>query len=444
MAETYRVPKAVIEEGITDSTLTLDEVVKLRYSWEGPEGREWANNICNKITRDALVVSQKYKETNMAEADMETPDLAEELKELLADVVSFYFKAHGAHWNVMGPDFSEYHALFGEIYEDAYGSIDPLAENIRKLGKPAPFQLAAFAAMSEIPQDLAIITDAKALAMDILSANDIVIEELSEAFTLASAHNQQGIANFLADRIDNHQKWKWQLSSSLGVDVVNPDPEVEEVAETVEVESEDRSEETNVIEARKTAMQTAERITMTADIRSIDTEDGSLKIGGYAATFNQEADGLNFREMIAPGAFTRTLQSDNSVFLLVNHDFSELPLAATQSGTLRLVEDSVGLRMEATLDPMNPRAAEVASALSRGDVDKMSFAFTVADGGDTREGGLRTLTDLDLYEVSIVTMPAYSSTSVGMRAAQDGEIELKKQKLALKIKQHSLRNKRKG
>lgn len=458
MAETYRVPKTVIEEGVTEATLTLDEVVKLRRSWEGPEGREWANNICNKITRDALVVSQKYKETDMASAEMETPDLAEELTELLADVVSFYFKAHGAHWNVMGPDFSEYHGLFAEIYEDAYGSIDPLAENIRKLGKPAPFQLAAFAAMSEIPQDLAIISDAKALAMDLLSANDIVIDELSEAFTCATMHNQQGIANFLADRIDNHQKWKWQLSSSLGVDVVNPDPEMvsepenepeeavrgSEITDSVENTSEDRSKETGVIEERKKAMQTAERITMTADIRSMDTEDGSLKIGGYAATFNQEADGLNFREMIAPGAFTRTLQSDNSVFLLVNHDFSELPLAATQSGTLRLVEDSVGLRMEATLDPSNPRAAEVASALSRGDVDKMSFAFTVAEGGDTREGGLRTLTDLDLYEVSVVTLPAYSSTSVGMRSVQDETIELKKQKLALKIKQHSLRSKRKG
>jgi hypothetical protein len=193
------------------------------------------------------------------------------------------------------------------------------------------------------------------------------------------------------------------------------------------------------IEARKTAMQTAERITMLADIRSVATEDGSLKIGGYAATFNQEADGLNFREVIAPGAFTRTLQSDQPMFLLVNHDFESLPLASTQSGTLRLAEDSVGLRMEATLDPMNPRAAELASALSRGDVDKMSFAFTVADGGDTREGGLRTLTDLDLYEVSVVTMPAYSSTSVGMRSAEDDNLALRKRQLQLKFNQLRLR-----
>jgi len=193
------------------------------------------------------------------------------------------------------------------------------------------------------------------------------------------------------------------------------------------------------VEARKTAMQTAERITMVADIRSVATEDGSLKIGGYAATFNQEADGLNFREVIAPGAFTRTLQSDQPMFLLVNHDFESLPLAATKSGTLVLSEDSVGLRMEATLDPANPRAQELASALTRGDVDKMSFAFTVADGGDTREGGLRTLTDLDLYEISVVTMPAYSSTSVGMRKAGEEDLALRKRQLQLKFNQLRLR-----
>jgi len=200
-----------------------------------------------------------------------------------------------------------------------------------------------------------------------------------------------------------------------------------------------RSKDFELAEARKSVMEKAERITMVADIRSVATEDGSLKIGGYAATFNQEADGLNFREVIAPGAFTRTLASDQPMFLLVNLDFESLPSAATKSGTLVLAEDKVGLRMEATLDPANPRAQELASALTRGDVDKMSFAFTVADGGDTREGGLRTLTDLDLYEISVVTMPAYSSTSVGMRKAGEEDLALRKRQLQLKFNQLRLR-----
>ena len=60
-------------------------------------------------------------------------DCVDELNELLADVISFYFKAHSAHWNVMGPDFAEYHSLFESIYSDVYESVDPIAENVRKL-----------------------------------------------------------------------------------------------------------------------------------------------------------------------------------------------------------------------------------------------------------------------------------------------------------------------
>lgn len=441
----YRIPKNVYEEALQLETplaeevrnvtsLSFENVIKLRDSWGLQNGTDWATNICSKIEDRAIaLISVEEK------AEESTPDLAEELNELLANVVSFYFKAHGAHWNVMGPDFAEYHELFGEIYVDAYSSIDPIAENVRKLGKSALSGLSTIALMAELPETAANITEARVLATEILSANEMLIGELVEAFDCAIMHNQQGIANFLAERIDAHQKWKWQLSSSLGVNVMNPDPISEEIVE----EEPRKAEENTVIEERKSAIASAEKITMDVEIRALDTEDGSIRIGGYAATFNQEATGLNFREMIAPGAFTRTLQSGNPVFLLVNHDMGELPLAATQSGTLQLSEDRVGLRMEADLDPSNPRAAEVASALRRGDVSKMSFAFSVAEGGQTREEGLRTLTDLDLYEVSIVTLPAYDSTTVGMRSVQE-DLELAKRKLAIKRNQYSLRSKRKA
>jgi HK97 family phage prohead protease len=190
------------------------------------------------------------------------------------------------------------------------------------------------------------------------------------------------------------------------------------------------------LEARKYAIESAERITMNSEVRSVTTEDGSLRIAGYAATFNSEASGLSTREVIAPGAFSRSLASDEPVFLLVNHDTDQLPLASTQSGTLRLSEDEHGLRMEADLDPNNARAVELASALERGDVDKMSFAFSVAPGGDTRAEGLRTLKDLNLFEVSVVTWPAYDSTSVAMRSATSNDIELlelRRRKIALKL-----------
>ena len=194
--------------------------------------------------------------------------------------------------------------------------------------------------------------------------------------------------------------------------------------------------ETTVTEERKSAMATAEHITMNAEVRAVATDDGTLKIAGYAATFNQEAENLSFREQIAPGAFTRSLESADPIFLLVNHQSDQLPLASTQSGTLKLTQDKVGLRMEANLDPANPRAAELASALTRGDVNKMSFAFSINPGGESRDGGVRTITDCTLYEVSVVNMPAYDSTQVGMRSTQDEAeaLELRKRAMALKVK----------
>ena len=194
--------------------------------------------------------------------------------------------------------------------------------------------------------------------------------------------------------------------------------------------------ETTVTEERKSAMATAERITMNAEVRAVATDDGTLKIAGYAATFNQEAENLSFREQIAPGAFTRSLESADPIFLLVNHQSDQLPLASTQSGTLKLTQDKVGLRMEANLDPANPRAAELASALTRGDVNKMSFAFSINPGGESRDGGVRTITDCTLYEVSVVNMPAYDSTQVGMRSVEDEAeaLELRKRAMALKVK----------
>jgi len=202
-----------------------------------------------------------------------------------------------------------------------------------------------------------------------------------------------------------------------------------------------RSEDMSMVEERKSAIATAERITMSAEVRASTNSDGSIKISGYAATFNQESTGLNFREVIAPGAFTRTLASDNPVFLLINHDTDQLPLASTQSGTLTLTQDDKGLRMDAVLDPKNPRAAEVSSVLDRGDVDKMSFAFTVAPNGDSTEAGLRTLTDLNLFEVSIVTWPAYDSTTVAKRSAEEAanDLELRRRQLQLKLAQIRLR-----
>jgi starvation-inducible DNA-binding protein len=140
-------------------------------------------------------------------------ELIKALKVAIADVVTFYFMAHGYHWNVEGQDFSQYHALFADIYEDAYGSIDPLAENVRKMDDYAPFSLQKFIDLRTVEfKDVA--PNPKAMAKSLMKANETVIETLNKAFKAADSADEQGIANFLAERIDSHQKWAWQLRAS--------------------------------------------------------------------------------------------------------------------------------------------------------------------------------------------------------------------------------------
>jgi starvation-inducible DNA-binding protein len=145
-------------------------------------------------------------------------DVVAVLRTLLADVYGMVVQAQGAHWNVKGSDFSQYHELFGEIYDDVYGSIDPLAENILKMGSDAPGSMSQMAMMRTV-QDRANGSDPKGLAVALAMVNDEILARLTMAFNVANAANEQGIANFLAERIDMHQKWRWQLKASVGLTV---------------------------------------------------------------------------------------------------------------------------------------------------------------------------------------------------------------------------------
>jgi starvation-inducible DNA-binding protein len=140
--------------------------------------------------------------------------LTEELIELQADVTVLYFKAHGYHWNVEGPDFGQYHSLFQEIYEDIYSSIDPIAENIRKLGEYAPFKLDTLIKLTSL-SDSKVDTNPKAMAKDLLKNNEQVVGKLKSVFDTANEANEQGIANFIAERLSAHGKYRWQLTSYL-------------------------------------------------------------------------------------------------------------------------------------------------------------------------------------------------------------------------------------
>ena len=139
--------------------------------------------------------------------------LTNDLKTLMADAITMYFVAHGYHWNVEGQDFSQYHDLFADIYEDVYSSIDPIAENLRKLDEYAPFTLSKFADLRTV-ESVEVKPEPQAMAKALLKVNDGVIETINKAFKSAEKAGEQGVMDFLASRDDMHKKWRWQLTAS--------------------------------------------------------------------------------------------------------------------------------------------------------------------------------------------------------------------------------------
>ena len=139
--------------------------------------------------------------------------LTNSLKAVLSDSVTMYFAAHGFHWNVEGSDFSQYHSLFAEIYEDVYSSIDPIAEDIRKMGEYAPYTLSKFIDLRTI-EAKDVKPEPKAMAKELLRLNDGILDSIAKAQEDANKAGEQGIMNFLAERDDMHKKWRWQLTAS--------------------------------------------------------------------------------------------------------------------------------------------------------------------------------------------------------------------------------------
>jgi HK97 family phage prohead protease len=144
---------------------------------------------------------------------------------------------------------------------------------------------------------------------------------------------------------------------------------------------------------------------------------GGMHFSGYAAVFDSPSEPLPFIERISPGAFSQSLASRNEIKLFVNHDTTRV-LASKRSGTLRLSEDAYGLRVEADLPPTTD-GNDLAILMRRGDVDSMSFGFSVPSGGDvwSNDGATRQLNEVRLHEVSIVTaFPAYQATTASVRS----------------------------
>lgn len=146
--------------------------------------------------------------------------------------------------------------------------------------------------------------------------------------------------------------------------------------------------------------------------------DQPAKLVGFAAVFNSLSEDLGgFKERILPGAFSGSLAGSTDIRALVDHDSTKL-LGRVSNGTLKLTQDEHGLRTEITL-PDTSYARDVKALVARKDVRGMSFGFRVPEGGQrfTKENGqtIRELTNLDLREVTVTSIPAYGATSIQVR-----------------------------
>lgn len=140
--------------------------------------------------------------------------LIEQMKVVLASTFSLYLKAHGYHWNVTGPNFSEYHSFFGGFYEGLHDSVDPIAEHIRALGAFAPASLMRFTELTTV-QDESSIPQASIMFARLAADNNTVLLEYRKAHDLASATGQHGLINFIEGQMDWHEKMAWQLKAFI-------------------------------------------------------------------------------------------------------------------------------------------------------------------------------------------------------------------------------------
>jgi starvation-inducible DNA-binding protein len=177
------------------------------------------DNLANEY-ENLVSLQEKIQTPEPRKSGLKKVDLVRALNLLLANTNVLALEVHGFHWNVKGPDFVEYHELFNQIYGYLDEAIDPTAENILKLGYDSPFHMSDFMKLSTIeeldPEDMP-----EAMSRATLQGINTLISNLKETFDIANAINEQGVANFLAEQIDNGQKFAWQLRAILGLQKPN-------------------------------------------------------------------------------------------------------------------------------------------------------------------------------------------------------------------------------
>ncbi|MEM3089841.1 MAG: DNA starvation/stationary phase protection protein [Candidatus Nitrosotenuis sp.] len=152
---------------------------------------------------------------NIGISDGDRVEVNKILSKVLADEYVLYTKTRNYHWNVVGPQFSEYHKLFSDQYEALDGDIDEIAERIRSLGAMTPATLAEFAKTSRLEEHPGVYPDASTMIANLLADHEAVIRTLRADVDSCVKHNDAGTADFLTGLLEKHEKTAWMLRSML-------------------------------------------------------------------------------------------------------------------------------------------------------------------------------------------------------------------------------------
>jgi starvation-inducible DNA-binding protein len=141
-------------------------------------------------------------------------ELIDQMKVVQATAFSLYLKAHNYHWNVVGPNFAQYHDFFGDFYTAVFGSVDHIAEHTRTLDAYVPGSLSRFTELTKIQDETGIIAP-EAMFRNLYNDNETFISELNIAHELATSEKRYGLINFIEDRLDFHGKMHWQIRAFI-------------------------------------------------------------------------------------------------------------------------------------------------------------------------------------------------------------------------------------
>jgi starvation-inducible DNA-binding protein len=135
------------------------------------------------------------------------------LKTAFASEFSFYLKAHFFHWNVEGPNFKQYHDLFGEIYEEVHEAVDVFAEQIRAAGTYTPGSFTRFSMLTQI-DDETDIPDAQTMVLELQQDAEKMAKIFQMLFRMSEEAGEYGLSDFLGQRMDAYKKHAWMLRAS--------------------------------------------------------------------------------------------------------------------------------------------------------------------------------------------------------------------------------------